>query len=338
MKLVITIDTEEDNWIQYSATENPVENLDRIFDLQMLFDAFGVKPTYLISYPAATNPRSVAILRQILEGGNCEIGAHCHPWNTPPFEEEINEHHSMLCNLPEELQYRKLENLHEAIYRNFKVVPVSFRAGRWGFGTDVARSLCRLGYRVDTSLTPYENWAVYQGPDFSGYDPQPFRFDSEGLSARRKERGLLEVPATIGFLQGDFSFCQRLKRIIEVGIFKNFHLLGILGRLRLLNKVWLSPEFADADLMIRLARRMMEKRFTCLNMSFHSTSLMAGLSPFVRSKEEETGFLRRIESFLIFAVDAGLKPMTLAEFEVAFNPKELEVQKQKSNEMLWIQR
>ena len=31
MKLIVTIDTEEDNWAHYSATNNPVSNIERIF-------------------------------------------------------------------------------------------------------------------------------------------------------------------------------------------------------------------------------------------------------------------------------------------------------------------
>ena len=181
MKLIVTIDTEEDNWSRYSATDNPVKNIERLPHLQSLFDIFGVKPTYLVSYPVATSPRSVDILRGFLDEGKCEIGMHCHPWNTPPFEEEINNYNTMLCNLPEELQYKKMENLHKMILRNFGIVPVSFRAGRWGFNQGVARALCRLGYRVDTSVTPFENWVIYQGPDFSGFDPFPFRFDPESF-------------------------------------------------------------------------------------------------------------------------------------------------------------
>lgn len=83
MKLIITIDTEEDNWSRYSATDNPVENIERIVPLQQLFDEFGVRPTYLVDYPVATNPKSVSVFKRILEEGKYEIGMHCHPWNTP---------------------------------------------------------------------------------------------------------------------------------------------------------------------------------------------------------------------------------------------------------------
>ena len=315
MDLIVTIDTEEDNWGRYSATDNPVENIGKVIRLQSMFDMFGVKPTYLISYPVATNPRSVEILKEILEDGKCEIGMHCHPWNTPPFEEEINARNSMLCNLPEPLVQQKLRVLHEAICENFGVTPVSFRAGRWGFNSAVARTLNQLSYRVDTSVSPFSDWGQYHGPNFSGFQLQPYRFNPEDIATPRGNGVLLEIPATVGFLQNNFERCQRWTRLFEADFGKKLRLKGILSRLKLLNKVWLSPELAEASDMIQLALRIKKKHYPCLNMSFHSTSLLAGLSPFVGCKADEEGFLLKIERFLIYAAKANLKSKTLAQFE-----------------------
>ena len=144
-KLILTVDTEEDNWDRYSTTDNPVKNIEKIVSLQKMFDQFGIKPTYLITYPVATNPRSITILKKILKEGKCEIGMHCHPWNTPPFEEEINDINSMLCNLSEELVHKKLTTFHQAIGENFDIVPVSFRSGRWGFSSRCRQITGRAG-------------------------------------------------------------------------------------------------------------------------------------------------------------------------------------------------
>ena len=125
----------------------------------------------------------------------------------------------------------------------------------------------------------------------------------------------MQVPASVAFLQPNFRLCHSLTKLLEIGLARRLHIGGILGRMRLLNKVWLSPERASADLMIKLSKRMLRNNVPCLNLTFHSTSLKSGLSPFVANKEEETFFLKRIEDFLTFAVDFGLKPMTLAQFE-----------------------
>ena len=321
MKLIVTIDTEEDNWNRYSATDNPVENIQRIPALQQLFDEFNVLPTYLVTYPVATNPKSVAILKRILENGKCEIGMHCHPWNTPPFNENdvIRNQNTMLCNLPEPLVQEKLYVLNDVICKNFGIMPVSFRAGRWGFGPGVAHSLCQLGYRVDSSVTPFVNWEYCHGPDFSSFGPELFRFGPEGLSNKNKRGPLLQVPATVGFLQANYHFCRYLMKATDNKLSKIFHLRGVLNRIGLLNQVWLSPEMTDDNSMIRLASRMHTKKYLCINMSFHSTTLIEGLNPFVKSIDEKHDFLKKIKKFLTFIRGSGWKSQTLEQFEKTFS-------------------
>jgi len=315
MKLVITIDVEEDNWSRYSATDNPVSNVERLVGLQALFDRYGARPTYLLSYPVATTPESVTILKRLSAEGRCELGMHCHPWNTPPFDEEITDVHSMLCNLPDALVERKLTVLHDTICKNFGCSPVSFRAGRWGFGPAVARTLCKLGYRVDTSVSPYEDWRIYHGPDYSGFQLHPYRFEAENISLPMESGTLFEVPTSVGFLQEDFDRCRSWMPRLDNGVCRMLHLKGILGRLRVLNKVWLSPELSEAGAMIELIDRLCEKQLPVLNMSFHSTSLKAGLAPFVTFPEEEADFLKRIEAVLAHARNSNFEFLTLDEYE-----------------------
>lgn len=313
MDLIVTIDTEEDNWDRYSRTDNPVKNIKKIECLQRLFDRFAIKPTYLVTYPVATNPASVAILKGIMDDGRCEIGTHCHPWNTPPFEEDINEHNSMLCNLPDSLVYQKVLALHRAIASAFGINPVSFRAGRWGFGASVAPCIDALGYTVDSSVTAYTDWTMYHGPDFSTSEPEPYRFDPGDILVPRSNGRLREIPATVGFLRPNFRLCQRLSRRFEGGVYARLHFTTILRRLRLLNKVWLSPELASGEEMIALARTAERIGLRCLNMSFHSNSLIAGTNPFVSTIEEERRFLDKIEKFLGYAICAGYRSRTLSQ-------------------------
>ena len=160
MKLVVTVDVEEDQWGIVPHCHATARNVYRLPTLQKLLNEFGIVPTYLLTYPVVRDPHAVGILREIFDAGECEIGTHCHPWNTPPYEEPLNKQNSMLCNLPATLQFEKLQRLHEAIQNNFETAPVAFRSGRWGFDAEVARNIVRLGYRIDTSMTPYTSWAL----------------------------------------------------------------------------------------------------------------------------------------------------------------------------------
>lgn len=318
MKLIITIDTEEDNWAHYSTSDNPVQNIKRIIGLQQLFDQYNVKPTYLISYPVATNSHSVEILGQILSDEKCEIGVHCHPWNTPPFEEEINDFNSMLSNLPESLVLKKLRVLHEAVCENFDTIPVSFRAGRWGFSPKVARALSELGYHIDTSVTPFLNWEEYQGPDFTNFQMHPYRFDPNDIATPSAKGTLLEIPVSIGFLQQNFKRCQKWTKYAETNIGKKLRLKGVLSRFGLINKIWLSPELVDVESMIKLAKRMEKMNFSCLNMSFHSNSLMAELNLLTASRKDEVLLMQKIDSFLLHAVKSGWESVCLKELSTLF--------------------
>jgi hypothetical protein len=313
MYLIITIDTEEDNWGGYSLTDYTVENIEKIPYLQDLFNEFDVKPTYLITYPVATDKRAVSILKRILDEGKCEIGTHCHPWNTPPFEEENTKRNSMLCNLSVGLQYKKMMLLHYTIKKNFGIEPVSFRAGRWGYSQDIARNLYRLGYRIDTSITPFMDWTDYYGPDFSDVFPQPFRFSLEDIFKESPNGYLIEIPITVGFLQQNFRLSNRILKILEMKTIKKLGLAGVLYRLNLLNRVWLSPEFSDTNEMIKLTQVMMKKNYKLINMTFHSSSLEAGLSQFVKTKDDKKQFFQRLREFLAFTRDAGIESIRLSE-------------------------
>src|SRR5438876_3564149 len=121
----------------------------------------------------------------------------------------------MLCNLPANLQRDKIDRLHEAIARAFDRPPVSFRCGRWGFHPDIGRYLIDLGYRIDTSMTPYMDWTANRGPDFSKIAPHPFRFTSEKLPDLPARPALLEVPVTIGFLQSNFALRNSVLRAVQ---------------------------------------------------------------------------------------------------------------------------
>jgi hypothetical protein len=66
--------------------------------------------------------------------------------------------------------------------------------------------------------------------------------------------------------------------------------------------------------MIRLAEVMIKRRdYSVLNMFFHSTSLKQGLSPFVKSEEDERLFWQRIKDFLQYSKERRIQPIKLKE-------------------------
>ena len=260
-----------------------------------------------------SDPRAVAILREILDEGGCEIGMHCHPWTTPPYEERLNNYNSMLCNLPAPLQFEKLQRLHEAIQHHFEITPIAFRSGRWGFDPEVAKNILRLGYRIDTSITPYTSWAQCDGPDFSRFSPRLCEFTSPPVADGFLGNSLVELPATIGYLHGEFETCARLARSLERTPFRQLKVGGILSKLQMLHKVWLSPEMETPVKMMQLVRQMMSQGYEVLNLVFHSTALMKGCSPFIRTEADEQLFLKNLRRFLGLVKEEGVVCASLSE-------------------------
>jgi len=306
IKIAITIDTEEDLWNDFARKGNPVDNIAHIPHLQKLFDKYGAVPTYLVNYPVVAKRDSRRIIQDIYRAGRCEVGMHCHPWNTPPFEETINNHNSRLLNLPSDLLHRKLECLYDTIRNELGVAPLAFRAGRWGFGSTVAQSIHALGISIDTSITPFNNWNTEEGPDFYFAPPFPYSFSPQNILTPDPNGRLVEIPPTIGFFQRRFERCAKVRRLILGSALSKLHLIGFLDRVGILNLRWLSPELSTDQEMVRLAKAFFKNGATTLNMTFHSTSLLPGKSPFVRNEEQLVNFYGRIETFLKFVRDRGL--------------------------------
>ena len=316
MKLIVTVDTEEDSWGHVRGSHYAVENIGALPDFQKLCDELGVKPTYLVTYPVVTDATAAAILRTLLEDGNCEVGAHCHPWNTPPFEEPECERNSMLSNLSGDLQHKKMAVLHDAIERHLKISVVSFRSGRWAYSQAVATNLAKLGYKVDSSITPFTDWTSVGGPDFSAVGPRVFRFSPDDFPHESPDGELTEIPVTIGYvgwLGSDMQWCNAVQRVVQRERFAQARVTGILSKANLIRKVWLSPELSDAAEMIRLALHLKSQGYRFLNLTFHSPSLRAGLTPFVRTQQAEQRFWENLRQFFIFARDSGIEVVTLNE-------------------------
>src|SRR5262249_39031396 len=149
----------------------------RLPALQALCDRFSVRPTYLVTWEMATRPESAAVLRELARAGRCEIGAHLHPWSSPPLRPEDLAAHTYPLNLPDALLERQLRELTAAIEAHVGVRPTTYRAGRNGVDGRSLRILEGLGYTVDTSVDPLFNERRKGGPLFAGAPREPYRPD-----------------------------------------------------------------------------------------------------------------------------------------------------------------
>lgn len=308
--VLVSIDTEEDNWNR-SRQDVTVENIGELRTLAAFFERLGVRPTYFTAYQVATDPRAADVLRDVCDGARGEIGAHLHPWNTPPLTEAFVPRNSMLKNLPAELQLAKLERLTRALEQAFELTPGSFRAGRYGLGPETVGALLCCGYRVDSSVSPFINLQPYDdGPNFVGAPFVPYRL-APGRDVREPAPdGLLEIPLSYGFNRGPFDFWDPARRFLEAAPGRWLHLAGLAARVGVLKRLALCPELASVSEMLTLSRRLLEHGVRHLHLSWHSPSLRPGLSPFAATAADVARLYAAVEGYLEGL--AKLTPFTLA--------------------------
>lgn len=316
--LLVTIDTEEEGlWGEgYRSHGNTVRNLRGLPRFQDLCDEFGVCPTYLVDTPVVEDDQGSELLATYQRTGRAEVGGHLHPWCTAPFTEELNRRNSYLCNLPEELQRAKLETLTAQIHSRFGRSPTSFRAGRYGIGLPALRILAELGYLVDSSVVPFTSFAADGGPDFRTAPWQPYRVDADNLLRPATTAGLAipELPVGAGFTSRDFSRTWSRRQRLQQSPWRFFRLAGLLDRVGIGRRIKLSPEQATGPQMVHLLRNSLAQQATCLVMLFHSSSLIAGGSPYVPDRAALDEFFARLRHVFEFWCRASRPTPTLTGF------------------------
>lgn len=306
--LAVVVDAEEEfEWAEPLAPQHRgTVSIRAQRSAHTLFAYYGIRPTYLVTYPLAAEDSAIGVLREYLADGLCEIGAQLHPWVTPPFAPGARETQSYPGNLPVAIEREKLSRLVGAIETAFALRPTAYKAGRYGFGPNTAALLDEFGFEVDTSLIPRTSDAASGGPDFSGYDYHPFWFG--------RHRRLLELPVTRA-LTGALS--QRwpwLHQRAEQQPWRSLHAGGLLARARLIERITLSPESSDLAAMCRLTRVLLARRTSVLTLSYHSPSLEPGHTPYVRNERDLAIFLDHLSGFLSFFRDEiGGEFLTLHE-------------------------
>jgi hypothetical protein len=81
---------------------------------------------------------------------------------------------------------------------------------------------------------------------------------------------------------------------------KALHVPGVLARLRLVERITLTPEGISFEEQRRLTRALLRKGHRVFSFCYHSPSLAPGNTPYVRNHEDLRAFLQRIEQYLKF--------------------------------------
>jgi hypothetical protein len=314
--VLVGIDTEaDDQWSAEGRRRLSGSTALRLPALQALCDRFGVRPSYLVTHEMAARKESADVLRGLAREGRCEIGAHLHPWTSPPFRPEDVAGHTYPHNLPVELLERQLTDLAALIAQELGVRPTTYRAGRNGFDGGSLPILERLGFTVDTSVDPLFNERRKGGMAFAGAPLVPYHPDYSDVR-RPGASKILEVPISA-------ATSPALPKAAEA-LYARLRPIPWRGALRRLGlkAVWLRPSYAALPDMLAFASRLARARVPCFNVIFHSSELLPGGSPYTPDEASVSRFLEDLKRlFEHLTVGLGAVGRTYGQFRAEWDAR-----------------
>lgn len=314
--LSVVIHTEEEfDWGKpHDRNATGVAHMRHIGRAQAVFDEFGIVPNYVVDYPIASRADAIEPLKDFADAGRALIGAHLHPWVSPPHDEEVNARNSYPGNLPRALEAEKLRRLTDRIEASFGSRPRTYLAGRYGFGPNTAEILEELGYQVDISPAVPIDFSSDGGPDYSGYTSDPFWIGGR----------LLGLPGTGGYVGRLRTGGTALYRQVTRPLLRRTKLAGLVARLGLLERIRLSPEDYSEPEMRRLTRALLHDGMRVFVFSFHSPSVMPGGTPYVKNQADLDHFLGKCRRYFDFFFGelggVAMTPLGIRDTLIAFAP------------------
>ncbi|MGH7175325.1 MAG: hypothetical protein ACREGR_03135 [Minisyncoccia bacterium] len=279
MNLIVTVDVEADNqWEPKDLVT--IENVFALPRFQALCEKYAVVPTYFTTYEVASDARAAAMLKGWQDAGKAEVGAHLHPWTTPPYAAG-EKGQSFPSELSDDSLRQKFVALTDVIEKNIGRRPTSYRAGRWGFDMRQAALLAEFGYRADSSITPSLSWRKTPGLQGGPGGPD---FSRESAAPRMLNETVLEVPMTVlppGFL----------RRPRWLRIFANTTRSQLVSVIRMAKKKGLPAVFM-----------------------IHSSELVPAGSPYVKDAAALEAVYAQLEELFIFCEQEEISGISLTEF------------------------
>ncbi len=316
MKLAITIDVEEEGLFRrkYDSSNVSVTNVLQLRRLDSVFLEWQIRPTLLVTYPVAIDENAINLLLELKEKWNAEIGAHLHPWNTPPLATLSHPEPAPSELIPRDLLQAKLETL-LACLRKLGVEPLSFRMGRFNMGARMFSILEQSGIRVDSSIAPMHRY--YGGPDHLIAPTDPYYPDPVD-PLRQGNSKLLEVPLTTVPLTRNLGSClQSLDKSIIPRSWISWAAM-YLGTLSV------QPLGTGLKRMKMAALLHSRRGGEVLTLFFHSSELMPGGSPQLPTSEHVDRFLNQLHRFISWLrLHMNAEPVTLSQLGNSYrsNPR-----------------
>ena len=290
-RLWITIDTEMDADIHWKKHWPPtytsiIEGIPNM--LRPIWDEFDAHPIYFVSPEVLYSDECCEVLSNEISKGAI-IGAHLHPEYIEPVKIWGKEIEGVEPQFPcyaysTDIEREKIKNLTRLIEEKLNVSPEWYRAARFGADTDTINILRELGYKYDSSVTPYIDWSLKGGPNHSQGNIKPYIVAEHNIyTENNNNNGLIEMPVTI-----------RGNR------------WGALGKIFPDNWLfyrWLRPTHMTCLELSALINEIAEEEN--IVMMFHSMEIMINKTPYVRNRGMQNYYLFRLRKSLEKAKNKG---------------------------------
>jgi len=134
-------------------------------------------------------------------------------------------------------------------------------------------------------------------------------------------RKLIELPVTSGFTQSGYEGQRNLWLTLRKQRWRRFRLAGIVDRLGFARRVKLSPEKYSEKNLRRLIDSSVSDGLSTLVLMLHSSSLVAGLSPYVTSESDLDAFYQKMVATVQYAASQyGFQAVTLTQSAASLAP------------------
>jgi hypothetical protein len=290
VRVVFSVDVEEEGLFsgRYAPVAAGVRNVESLRRLEFVSREFGLPVSLLCTWPVFNDSGCRDILRHWQGELGAEVGAHLHPWNTPPLESVPDDAWTPSELMAVELLDAKLAELVRICREATGRAPVSFRMGRFDLGPKVRDLLPAHGLRVDTSIVP-ACWSAALPESFlSPTDPYPLLTDEDGR-LRLLEAPITMAPVLPGLSAAVWRAAGLLGPAARVWLLRRFHVLAVGGTI----PVWYPLPSMKLGARLHLARGG-----RVIHLFIHSSELMPGASPHVPDEAAVARVERRIRAFL----------------------------------------
>jgi hypothetical protein len=281
--------------------------------LDPLFRDLDIRPTLLVTYQVGRHPSNQRWIADLCRRWNGEIGAHLHPWNTPPLNRGGSNEPTSSEELPADLLAAKLGTLLHVIGTT-GVSPQSFRMGRFNMGPRMWSLLESSPVRVDSSIAPMRRSPG--GPDHLSAPADPF-FPCPADLCRPGDSSILEVPITIVPVIPGLG--NLLERLLYAGVLPHPWIEWFAMKL---GSIPAQPAWTGLRRLKAAAWLHATRGGRVMTLFFHSSELMPGGSPLHPTEAHVERFLAKTGRFLRWLrKEFHAEPVTLSALAKLHGPR-----------------